>query len=82
VFISGGTTDQWADPVGEFLAAVAAGPVYRLLGARDLGAATFPEPLTLVGEGELVFRQHEGGHTPGPNWPYFLEFASRYLERP
>jgi hypothetical protein len=28
VFITGGTTDQWADPVGEFLAAVAAGPVY------------------------------------------------------
>ena len=34
-FITGGTTDQWGDPVGEFLAAVAAGPVYRLLGRQD-----------------------------------------------
>ncbi|MDB5454897.1 MAG: hypothetical protein JWP92_482 [Caulobacter sp.] len=24
----------------------------------------------------------EGGHTAGPNWPYFLDFASRYLDRP
>ena len=42
VFITGGTADQWADPVGEFLAAVAAGPVYRLLGKNDLGATTLP----------------------------------------
>ena len=32
VFITGGTQDQWADPRGQFLAEVAAGPVYRLLG--------------------------------------------------
>ena len=37
VFITGGTTDQWADPVGEFLATSPAGPVYRLLGRKDLG---------------------------------------------
>ena len=37
VFITGGTTDQWADPVGMFLAEVNAGPVYRLLGRTDLG---------------------------------------------
>jgi hypothetical protein len=37
VFIGGGTTDQWSDPRGEFLAEVAAGPVYRLLGKKDLG---------------------------------------------
>ena len=30
----------------------------------------------------LAFRQHDGGHTPQPNWPYFLEFASRYLHAP
>jgi hypothetical protein len=29
--------------------------------------------------GDLAFRQHSGGHTPGPNWPTFLDFASRYL---
>lgn len=84
LFISVGNdqADAWVDSRGMFMAAVAAGPVYRLLGARDLGVTTFPEPLTLVGDGQLAFRQHEGGHTPGPNWPYFLDFASRYLEHP
>jgi hypothetical protein len=41
---------------------------------------TFPAPLTLVADRDLAFRQHEGGHTPGPNWPYFLDFAARYFE--
>jgi hypothetical protein len=83
LFISVGNdqADGWVDSRGMFMAAVAAGPVYRLLGARDLGVTAFPKPLTLVADGELAFRQHEGGHTPGPNWPYFLDFASRYLER-
>ena len=36
VFITGGTTDQWADPVGMFKAAVAAGPVYQA--AREEGS--------------------------------------------
>jgi len=44
VFVTGATQDPWADPRGEFLAAVAAGPVYRLLGKRDLGAAEMPAP--------------------------------------
>ena len=49
VFITGGTADQWADPVGEFKADVAAGPVYRLLGKNDLGTTELPPldtPLT------------------------------------
>ncbi|WP_082539902.1 MULTISPECIES: S9 family peptidase [unclassified Caulobacter] len=82
LFISVGNdeADAWCDPRGMFMAAVAAGPVYRLLGAKDLGATTFPAPLTLIADGDLAFRQHEGGHTPGPNWPSFLDFAARYLE--
>ncbi len=65
-----------------FMAVVAAGPVYRLVGARGLGATTFPAPETLIDDGDLAFRQHAAGHTVGPNWPYFLAFASRYLDRP
>ena len=82
LFISVGNdeADAWTDPRGMFMATVAAGPVYRLLGKKDLGAATFPAPLTLIADGDLAFRQHEGGHTPGPNWPFFLDFAARYLE--
>ena len=85
VFISGGATngdDRWIDPNGMFLAAAAAGPVYRLLGKKDLGTSEFPPMGTPLIDGDLAFREHEGGHTPGPNWPTFITFASRYLHAP
>ncbi|MGB6194708.1 MAG: hypothetical protein WBF42_19745, partial [Terracidiphilus sp.] len=82
VFISGGSItggDGWIDPKGMFLAAVDAGPVYRLLGKKDLGTTAFPAMGTPLIDGDLAYREHAGGHTQGPNWPTFLEFASRYL---
>jgi hypothetical protein len=84
VFIGGGATegDGWADAKGMFLAAVGAGPVYRLLGKKDMGTTTFPPMETALIGGDIAFRQHSGGHTPGPNWPTFLEFASHYLHAP
>jgi len=83
VFISGGAVngDGWVDAKGMFMAAAAAGPVYRLLGKKDLGTTTFPPIETPLIAGEVAFRQHSGGHTPGPNWPTFLDFASRYLHK-
>ena len=49
-----------------FLAAVGAGPVYRLLGKRDLGTTQFPPIETALIDGDLAFRQPRGGHTAGP----------------
>jgi hypothetical protein len=82
VFISAGSPekgDSWVDAKGMFLAAVGAGPVYKLLGKKDLGTAEFPPIETALINGDIAFRQHTGGHTPGPNWPTFLQFAERYL---
>jgi hypothetical protein len=81
VFIGGGATkgDAWADAKGMFMAAAAAGPVYKLLGKRDLGTTEFPAIETPRIDGDVAFRQHSGGHTPGPNWPTFITFASRYI---
>jgi len=81
VFISGGATngDGWVDAKGMFLAAAGAGPVYKLLGKKDLGTTEFPPIETPLTDGEIAFRQHSGGHTDGPNWPVFLQFASRYV---
>jgi hypothetical protein len=82
VFVSGGVTqagDGWADAKGTFLAEVGAGPVYRLLGKKDLGTTEFPPTETALVDGDLAFRQHSGGHTAGPNWPTFLDFAERYF---
>jgi len=84
VFISGGATqgDGWVDAKGMFLAAVGAGPVYRLLGKKDLGTTVFPPIGTPLIDGDIAFRQHTDGHSPAPNWPTFLEFAGRYLHAP
>ncbi len=83
VFISGGAKgDGWVDAKGMFLAGVGAGPVYKLLGKKDLGTTGFPAVETTLIDGDVAFRQHSGGHTPGPNWPTFLTFASRYIKAP
>jgi hypothetical protein len=77
-----GAEGQWVDQRGSFLAAVAAGPVYRLLGKKDLGTTEFPPQETALIDGDIAFRQHAGGHTTGPNWPTFLKFADRYIKAP
>jgi hypothetical protein len=81
VFISGGSNngDAWVDARGMFLAAAGAGPVYKLLGKKDMGTTEFPPIETPLIDGDVAFRQHSGGHTPGPNWPTFITFAQRYL---
>ena len=83
VFISAGSQQVeggWVDARGMFMAADAAGPVYKLLGKKDLGTSTFPAQETALLDGEIAFRQHAGGHTTGPNWPTFLKFADRYIK--
>ena len=82
VFLSAGATngDGWVDAKGTFLAGVGAGPVYRLLGKKDMGTTEFPAIETPLIDGDIAFRQHSGGHTPGPNWPTFITFAGRYIK--
>jgi beta-galactosidase len=82
LFVTGGTRDQWADPHGEFMGVVAAGPVYRLLGRYDLGTNAMPAPDEAVIAGDLAFRYHQGGHTDELDWPVFLRFAARYFQTP
>lgn len=81
VFISSGEVgDAWVDARGMFMATVDAGPIYKLLGKKDLGTDVFPVVGTPLMDGDLTFRQHSGGHTPGPNWPTFIQFAGRYFK--
>ena len=90
-FVSYGVPEKgdakWLDHQGSFMAAVAAGQVFRVLGAKDLGVGddyqTAKMPAVNVGllDGELAWRQHDGGHTDGPNWKYFIAWADRVLNR-
>ena len=85
-FISYGIPEKgdakWLDQQGSYMAAVAAGPVFRLLGAKDLPAnddyrtAKMPAVNTGLLDGQLAWRQHDGGHTDGPNWKYFIPWAT------
>jgi lysophospholipase L1-like esterase len=78
---------KWLDHQGSFMATVAAQPVFRLLGAKDLGVPddwrTAKMPPVNVGllEGELAWRQHDGGHTDAPNWKYYLQWADGRFKR-
>jgi hypothetical protein len=83
VFISSGSQrveGGWVDAKGMFLGAVGAGPVYRLLGKKDLVTNEFPPMETALVDSDVAFRQHAGGHTTGPNWPTFLAFAGKYVK--
>jgi hypothetical protein len=88
-FISYGVPERgdanWLDQHGSYMAAVAAGPVFRLLGARDLGekenyrAAKMPPVNTGLLDGELAWRQHDGGHEDRSNMKHFIAWANRLL---
>lgn len=74
-----GSTDYWSDPKGEFLAAVAAGPVYKLLGADPLDTDVWPPAGTPILH-TLGYYMHEGGHGTLPgDWKVFLEFMTMHL---
>ncbi|HVW21771.1 MAG TPA: hypothetical protein VHC86_11195 [Opitutaceae bacterium] len=81
VYIDGGVGDQWSDPVGEFLGEVAAGPVYRLVGRKDLGTDQLPAVDHPLIEGDLGFQYHKEAHViAASDWQAFLQFAERYLK--
>lgn len=83
VFISSGSLTVeggWVDAKGMFLGGAYAGPVYKLLGKKDMGTTDYPPQETALVNGDIAFRQHNGGHTTGPNWPTFLNFAGRYIK--
>jgi lysophospholipase L1-like esterase len=90
-FISYGVVEKgdakWVDAHGSFMAAVAAGPAYGLLGKRDLGTPGnyLTDPMPPVGQligGELAWRQHNGGHSVAENWLSFIEWAGQFIKAP
>jgi lysophospholipase L1-like esterase len=76
---------RWVDQRGGFMAAVAATPVYRLLGAEGLDVtgsyltARMPPVNQGLLDGQLAWRQDDGGHTDAPNMKYFIGWAERFI---
>ena len=89
VFISYGIPekgdDLWLDQYGSWQATIAAGEAFKLLGATDLGLSNdyrnepMPPYNTDVLEGDLAWRQHDGGHTDAPNMKYFIKWATEKI---
>ena len=89
-FISYGVPERgdanWLDQQGSYMATVAAGPVFRLLGARDIGekedyrTAKMPPVNTSLLDGELAWRQHDGGHEDRSNMKHFIAWANRFIK--
>jgi hypothetical protein len=90
-FISYGIPEKgdakWLDQQGSYMATVAAGPVFKLLGARDLGVGNDYKKVKMPGvnvgllDGELAWRQHDGGHTDAPNVKYFIQWADKWMKQ-
>lgn len=74
-----GTTDKWSDPKGEFIAAVAAGPVYELFDKKTLGTDTIPAAGTPI-LNDMGYFMHEGGHGVLPDdFDIFVDFMKRHF---
>jgi len=90
-FISYGVSERgdanWLDQQGSYMATVAAGPVFRLLGARDIGekedyrTAKMPPVNTGLLDGELAWRQHDGGHEDRSNMKHFIAWANKFIRQ-
>ena len=89
-FISYGIPEKgdanWLDQQGSYMATVAAGPVFRLLGVKDIGEkngyqnAKMPPVNTAMTNGELAWRQHDGGHEDRTNMKYFIAWANQRIK--
>lgn len=89
-FISYGIPEKgdanWLDQRGSYMATIAAGAAFKLLGAKDLGVSNdymkekMPPVNTGLLDGQLAWRQHDGGHTDAPNFTYFIPWASKFLD--
>ena len=89
-FISYGIPEKgdakWLDQQGSYMATIAAGSVFKLLGVHDLGVSNdyltekMPPVNSGLLDGELAWRQHDGGHTDAPNFKYFIPWASKMLK--
>ena len=93
-FISYGIPEKgdakWLDHQGSFMATVDASRVFTLLGAKGLNVgslnvegdyrtAKMPPVNQGLLDGQLAWRQHDGGHTDAPNMKWFLQWADKFI---
>jgi len=81
VYIASASQDQWADPVGEYLSAWYATPVYGLYGLKGLDTIVPPDVNHPVGEGAIGYHLRKGEHAMTQyDWDQYIRFANRCLK--
>jgi hypothetical protein len=80
VYVASATKDTWADPRNEFLACVAAEPVYKIFGRKGVGADRPPPPEKPLHQGSIGYHLRSGEHNlTAYDWDCYLSFADRRL---
>ena len=79
LYVASADEDQWADPKGEFLAAVAASDVYERLGRKGVGTTAMPPVNEPVGD-TVRYHVRTGKHDiTAYDWRQYLDFAERHF---
>lgn len=82
VYVASAEDDRWADPKGEFLACIAASPVYRFLGAKGLDADAMPPVNTPLPDGHIGYHYRTGKHDITLyDWLRYADFADIHLNK-
>ena len=78
-YAASATGDRWADPRGEFLSCLYAGPVYGLFGKKGLSSSEMPKPGRAM-HSDVGYHLREGKHDiTAEDWRHYLDFADRHF---
>ena len=82
VYVASATLDDWADPEGEFLSAVAASPVYELYGLTGLTGKKMPKPDSPIQGGHVAYHLRTGKHDINSyDWEQYIKFANFHFSK-